>query len=157
MRREGLCAFQWLVGINLGKQSYPRANATDRGLAEIEAFAQGLEALDEAVTRTDAAATRRYLGTGYYKGGVYTPGCVLMQPAALVRGLARALPINVDLYEDSPVVAITYGARVRAETPRGAVSAPRLVLCSEAFTPAFGSSTASRTSSAAARLIPRPS
>lgn len=114
------------------------AAATDRGLAEIEAFAKGIESLDEPVTRMDAEATRRYLGTSYYKGGAFTAGCVLMQPAALVRGLARALPINVDFHEESPVVAVEYGARVRAETPRGAVVAPRMILCSEAFTPAFG-------------------
>jgi glycine/D-amino acid oxidase-like deaminating enzyme len=114
------------------------AAATDAGMREVEAFAQGLAAIDEPSTLMDAEATRRYLGTSYYKGGVFTAGCVLMQPAALVRGLARALPMNVDLYEDSPVVAIDYGTHVRAETPKGAITAPRMVLCSEAFTPAFG-------------------
>jgi glycine/D-amino acid oxidase-like deaminating enzyme len=110
----------------------------ERGQREIEAFAKGLDHLGEPYTMMDAAATRRYLGTSYYKGAIFTPGCVLMQPAALVRGLARALPANVDLYEDSPVTAVEYGATVRAETPKGAVSAPRMILCSEAFTPGFG-------------------
>lgn len=114
------------------------AAATDAGMRQIEAFAQGLSLIDEPATLMDAEATRRYLGTSYYKGGVYTAGCALMQPAALVRGLARALPMNVDLYENSPVVAVDYGTSVRVETPKGAITAPRMVLCSEAFTPAFG-------------------
>jgi glycine/D-amino acid oxidase-like deaminating enzyme len=48
------------------------------------------------------------------------------------------MPANVHVYEDSPVVAVDYGATVRAETPKGSVTAPRMILCSEAFTPAFG-------------------
>ncbi|MEX2647374.1 MAG: FAD-binding oxidoreductase [Alphaproteobacteria bacterium] len=110
----------------------------DKGRREVEDFAKSLDHLGETYTMLDAAATARVLGTSFYKGALHTPGCVLMQPAALVRGLSRALPANVDLYEDSPVTAVEYGATVRAETPKGAVSAPKLILCSEAFTPAFG-------------------
>ncbi|MGH6718394.1 MAG: NAD(P)/FAD-dependent oxidoreductase [Alphaproteobacteria bacterium] len=114
------------------------AAATELGERNLDDYARGLDALGEPYTLLDADATARYLGARYYTRAVHTPGCVLMQPAALVRGLARAMPANVDVFEDSPVVAVDYGATVRAETPRGSVTAPRLILCSEAFTPAFG-------------------
>ena len=34
------------------------------------------------------------------------PGTILMNPAALVRGLAYSLPANADVYEDSPVTSV---------------------------------------------------
>ena len=114
------------------------AAATRQGERNLAAYVRGLERLGEPFTPLDAGAMARYLGTRHYTLGVHTPGCVLMQPAALVRGLARAMPANVDVYEDSPVVAVDYGSAVRAETPKGSVTAPRMVLCAEAFTPAFG-------------------
>ena len=38
--------------------------------------------------------------------GVHTPGAVLIQPAAFVRGAAETMPENVTVYENSPVTAV---------------------------------------------------
>lgn len=43
------------------------------------------------------------------KEGIFTPGNVLMNPAALVRGLALGLQKHLDVYTHSPVIGIEYG------------------------------------------------
>ncbi len=108
------------------------------GEAALDPYAAELEALGEPFRRLDREATARALGTAYYRASIHTPGTALMQPAALVRGLADSLPANVTLCENTPVVAIGYGARIRAETPKGAVEAPAVVLAVNGFAPHFG-------------------
>ncbi len=78
------------------------------------------------------------IGTGYYRAGVYTPGTVLVQPVALIRGLADSLPENVTLYEQSPVVAVEYGNNIRVHTPDGRVDGAQLVLAVGGYAPGFG-------------------
>jgi glycine/D-amino acid oxidase-like deaminating enzyme len=112
--------------------------AVDAGMRELERFARGLEALREPYESLDAAARERVIGTPYYRAAMHTPGTVLVQPAALVRGLAATLPPNVDLFEQSPVLAMRIGAPHRLETPAGAVFAPRLLLATNGWTPAVG-------------------
>ncbi|MSP83065.1 MAG: FAD-binding oxidoreductase [Alphaproteobacteria bacterium] len=120
------------------KRGKVHAAAVPHGQKSIAEFAKGLDGLGEPYTLLDAPALRARLGTSLYTFGIHTPGCYLMQPAALVRGLAHALPPSVELYEDSPVIEVSYGQPVRVKTPGGGVSAPKLILATEAFTNAFG-------------------
>jgi glycine/D-amino acid oxidase-like deaminating enzyme len=85
------------------------------------------------VTRSDL---QRRIGTSLYSEAVYSPGTILIQPAALVRGLAEHLPQNVELYENAPVISLTNG-RVIA-TPDATISAGKLVLAVNGLLPAFG-------------------
>lgn len=114
------------------------AAVSPRGVAHLEDFTRELDALDEPYRVLDAKATAAALGTSYYRAAVHTPGTVLMQPAALVRGLADSMPENVTLYEQSPVTAIDYGGRIRVETPRGSVDAAAIILAVNGFAPHFG-------------------
>jgi glycine/D-amino acid oxidase-like deaminating enzyme len=104
----------------------------------LEPFARELEALGEPFRWVAHDALTRELGTGYYHAAVHTPGCVLMNPAALVRGLADSLPGNVALHEHSPVVEVEYGNGVRLTTPQGSVAAPFLILATNGFAEQFG-------------------
>lgn len=126
------------VNCEWGQRGKIHAAATTAGAKHLEEYARDLDKLGEPHDMLDAAECARRLGTSYYRMGVFTPGTYLMQPAALVRGLAGALPQNVELYEDSPVTAVTYGTPNRAETPQGAVTATGMILATEAFLPSFG-------------------
>jgi len=115
------------------------AAVSEKGRAQVlEPFARELQALGEPFRWLDAAALRHEIGTSYYHAAVYTPGCVLMNPAALTRGLADSLPENVTLYERSPVVRIDHDSGVRLATAGGSVVAPKLILCTNGFAEAFG-------------------
>jgi glycine/D-amino acid oxidase-like deaminating enzyme len=107
----------------------------ERGIAPILDLSRALDLPQETLGRDQIAAR---LGTSYYAAAVYQPGTVLMNPAALVRGLAATLPANVDLFEESPVTAVEYGPPHRLHTPAGEVAAPRLILATNGFTDGWG-------------------
>lgn len=106
--------------------------------AVLEPFARELDALGEPFEWVAGDDLAHRLGTAHFKSAVYTPGCRLFNPAALTRGLADALPANVQLFERSPVMDVDVGSAVTVNTPGGAVTAARLILCVNAFAPQFG-------------------
>ena len=79
------------------------------------------------------------IGTRFYSRGLHTPGNALVNPAALMRGLARHLPANVTLFEKSPVVGFERaGDGFVIETAEGRVTADRLVMAAGVFMRQFG-------------------
>jgi glycine/D-amino acid oxidase-like deaminating enzyme len=84
--------------------------ADTAALRECAHFKHYLSEMEIAHTPLDAQALENRLGTARYRAGVYVPNGVLVQPAALVRGLADALPANVTLVENTPIVKLDVGA-----------------------------------------------
>ena len=127
------------IGCDWAQRGKYHAAVSARGSAEIlEPFAKELEALGEPMRWLDADKLGRELGSPSYHSAVYTPGCVLLNPAALTRGLAASLPANVTLYEHSPVLVTSYGSDIELATPEGFIRAPRMILCVNGFAPEFG-------------------
>ena len=62
----------------------------------------------------------------------------MLNPAALVRGLANNLPENVTLCENSPVRSFEHGQNIQLNTDSGQVSADKLILCVNGFADKFG-------------------
>lgn len=112
--------------------------AGDAGTRAVERFLRQLDALGEPYEELDASKLEAITGTSYYRAGARLPGGVLVQPAALVRGLAGALPANVVLLEESPVRAIQAGAMLGLECAEGSIEAANLLLTTNAFSPALG-------------------
>lgn len=62
-----------------------------------------------------------------------------LDPGRYVLGLRRAaLGAGVRLHEDTPVVAVDEGPRVRLRTPGGTVTADRVVIATNGYTPRLG-------------------
>lgn len=79
-----------------------------------------LNELNEPHEMLDAKAMRAVTGTGYYKGGLYTPGTAMLQPAGYVQGFATGLERDgVRIYENSPVTRIESGNGWRLGIERG--------------------------------------
>lgn len=119
-----------------GKYHCAVSPAAERTLAhhvdELRTLGQPYELLD----RSGLAAR---LGTRYFGAGLYTPGSVLLNPAALCQGLAAALPDSVTLYERSPVQSLDLsGGRVVARTAHGSITAPQLLLAANGFAQQLG-------------------
>ena len=105
----------------------------------LKAYARNLDAWGEPYEYLERAALKQRLGTDYYAAAVYTPGTHLMNPAALVRGLADSLPPQVRLYENSPVIeAELKGARPQVRTARGSIRARKVILTVNAYSQSFG-------------------
>lgn len=95
---------------------------------EIAHYQQELTTLGESFELLDRAALRQRLGTGFYRSAVYTPNCILVNPAALISGLVATLPANVTVYANSPALQIDTQGTIHAETPHGEVRAGKLML-----------------------------
>lgn len=105
---------------------------------ELQVYTRNLEAWGEPYEYLERDALRERLGTDYYAAAVYTPGTHLLNPAALVRGLADSLPPQVQLFENSPVVEAEFdGPRPSVRTARGRVRAGGMILAVNAFSQSF--------------------
>ncbi|MES9903649.1 MAG: FAD-binding oxidoreductase, partial [Sedimenticola sp.] len=114
------------------------AAADRRSLDECKAFEHYLTALEIPFTPMERDQLSHQLGTGHYARGLRVHQGALMQPAALVRGLAGALPSNVTLCEQSPVLSIKRGSPSVLRTPNGKVMADKLVLATNYEAPGLG-------------------
>jgi glycine/D-amino acid oxidase-like deaminating enzyme len=113
------------------------AAASDHALRNLEGLFDILEAAGETHQALDRRALAVALGTDHYRAGVQIASTVLLQPAALARGLAASLPENATLYEESPVRRIQRGGRWRVEAGRGTLRADRLFLALNGYAAAL--------------------
>ncbi|ATO21133.1 FAD-dependent oxidoreductase (plasmid) [Acinetobacter sp. LoGeW2-3] len=115
-----------------------QAAVEPRGLAILEAYKQGLEKLGQYSEIINEQDIPEHLGTHFYKKALYTPGTLLVQPAAIVKGLADHLPKNVTLYENTTITEIEYDQRIALYSPSGTLIANKMILTNNAFASHFG-------------------
>ena len=143
LARAGIASLREWVGVHRIECAWSESGrlhgaAGDAGARALERFLRQLEELGEAYEELDAGKLEAITGTSHYRAGARLPGSVLVQPAALVRGLAGALPRNVVLAEESPVRAVRPGGSVQLECTDGSIEASNVLLATNAFTPALG-------------------
>lgn len=114
--------------------------ATDVGESANRSYAEHLKALGEPYEMLDAAAMRHVTGSAYYKGGLFTPGTAVIQPAAYIRGLALGLEAQgVRLFESSPVTGFdSSGNGWILATPQGHLRAAKVILANNGHLESFG-------------------
>ncbi|MFU8927022.1 NAD(P)/FAD-dependent oxidoreductase [Acinetobacter puyangensis] len=115
-----------------------QAAVENRGIAVLEAYQRGLDKLGqnyEVIRRKDLPD---HIGTSFYQQALFTPGTVLLQPSALVKGLADSLPANVTLYENTAITEVEYGSKVVLKHANGQITADTLILANNAFGQHFG-------------------
>ena len=108
-------------------------------LAHNASYAAHLADLGEPFELLDARQMQDLTGSAHYAGGLFTPGTVMLQPAGYVRGLAAGLARRIDVFENSPVMALTRKGRDwQVATTRGSVTAPRVILATNGHLESFG-------------------
>lgn len=109
------------------------------GEKHLDEIAQTLEQLGHEYKWYSQANIERKIGTRFYSRAMHAPGNALVNPAALMRGLARNLPANVSLYEQTPVVKFeSKDDGYSVYSAQGEVHADRLVLACGVFLEHFG-------------------
>lgn len=112
---------------------------SERGTKDVlEPFRNELEALGEPYEWIEQDDLKKRLGSPHFTAAVYTPHCVLMNPAGLTRGLADTLPENVTLFENSPVIEAEFQNGVSLKTPKGSVRGPKIIMAANGFSEQFG-------------------
>ena len=116
------------------------AAASAKGMRHNLAYAQHLGTLGETHELLDDREMREISGSDYYRGGLYTPGTALLQPALFARGMAAGLAAQgVQVFENSPVVALQRSAGAwTAKTGTGSVQSPRAILAVNGHVESFG-------------------
>lgn len=115
-----------------------QAAVGNTGIGILEAYRSGLEKIGRETQMISGKDLPEHLGTSYYKQALYIPGTLLLQPSALVKGLADNLPSNVTLYEYTPIKAINYGDKVTLVHDKGSITADTLILANNGFASEFG-------------------
>jgi glycine/D-amino acid oxidase-like deaminating enzyme len=108
------------------------------GLRDITERALQWQALGAPVELLDAEATYRKVGTRRYCASLLDARAGTIQPLAFARGLASAaLTQGAAIYTTSPVVALDdLGDRWRIRTPQGSVTAPWVIVATNAYSTA---------------------
>ncbi|SLN39366.1 Gamma-glutamylputrescine oxidoreductase [Roseovarius albus] len=115
------------------------AAAGDKGHQHNLDFSQHLSNMGEANELYDAARMQEITGSSYYQSGLYTPGAAMIQPVKLVRGVAEGLKSNrVSIYENSPVVELSKNGDWFAKTPKGSITAPKVIMATNGHANSFG-------------------
>ena len=104
----------------------------------LRATCRMLDAVDEEYEWVEGEALADVGGTHHYHAAVFTPRTVLVNPAALCRGLGETLPDNVDVYEESPVRRVEPGSPVQIECAEGSISASNVLITTNAFVTKLG-------------------
>ncbi|CAM2143634.1 gamma-glutamylputrescine oxidase [Pararobbsia alpina] len=119
-----------------------QAAVEGKGLAVLDAYRRGLDKLGQAYEMIEGDDLPGHIGTHFYKRALYTPGTILVQPSALVKGLADCLPSNVTLYERTPITEVDYGDQAGDKIvlghANGRITTDKLILANNAFGMRFG-------------------
>ena len=104
--------------------------ATAKGMRHNTDYAKHLSQLGERYEHFDANSMKDITGINYYKGGLFTPGTVMIQPALYIRALGEKMLSNkVQIYETSPVEELNkIGSDWQAKTPKGLITASKVIL-----------------------------
>lgn len=113
--------------------------ATRSGITHNTDYAAHLERLGEPFEILDENAMREVTGSSFYTHGLFMPGCLLIQPALYIRGLATGLSETVNIYEDTPALSFEKtGQDWHVTTPEGTITTPRIILAVNGHAESFG-------------------
>jgi len=116
-----------------------RAAAGKVGARALAAYRRFLNAASLPHERLSGGEIEERLGTAYYREGLYSPNCYLVQPAALIRGLAGLLPDSVKLFEDTPAISVRRDQGLWSiKTPNGTLRCAKVLVANNAFAKGLG-------------------
>ena len=102
-------------------------------------YAGELAKLGEAHALLNAGKIADVTGTRAYSSALFTPGTVMVQPAAYIRGVADSLRDPVRVYERTPAIRLeSAGGGWLVKTPEGSVGADRILLANNGHAESFG-------------------
>ncbi|MHA6964511.1 NAD(P)/FAD-dependent oxidoreductase [Zobellella denitrificans] len=112
--------------------------ASTKGEQHIDSYAKHLDSLGEQYQLLGAAEMKARTGIDFYRKGLYTPGAVMIQPAAFIRMAAEGIAERVSIYEQSPVLAMELGDEHVLRTPKAKIRARHVILAVNGHIQSFG-------------------
>ena len=116
-----------------------RAAAGAAGKRALDRYRHFLQDAGLPFERLNAEELKSRVGTGHYQAALYSPQCYLVQPAALIRGLADLCPSSVEIFERTPALRIRSTPNGWSiQTPSGSVEASTVIVANNAFAKQLG-------------------
>eukprot|EP00903_Cladosiphon_okamuranus_P005212 g5210.t1 len=110
-----------------------------RGENFLSHYEELLKGFGEDYKKFSRSELKEVFGTDYYSSAIYTPGGTLMQPAALMRGLADNMPENARIAEQTPVTRITRSPEgFVLETEEARIRCKKIILGTNIFSAELG-------------------
>ncbi|ARM15916.1 MULTISPECIES: NAD(P)/FAD-dependent oxidoreductase [Rhizobium] len=112
---------------------------SEEGDRHLEAYSQQLSKMGEAHRLLKGKEIEAVTGSKAFTSGLFSPGTVIIQPAAYVRSAADCLKAPVRLYEQTPVLSLERsGDGWLLKTPHGSVQAAKIILANNGHAESFG-------------------
>ncbi|QGN38131.1 NAD(P)/FAD-dependent oxidoreductase [Klebsiella oxytoca] len=125
--------------------------------AIMQEYMDNLQLMQEPYSLLNSEELYQKLGTRLYSKGIYTPGCILVNPAKLIAGLERHLPENITVYHQTPALAVhSEGGGIRVTTLQGTIRAAQVMLATNALSRELSPVTARQASMATYASITAP-
>ena len=113
--------------------------ATDHGVADLVAFSKALDAMGQGYRWIEKGEMQAMTGSRHYIKALHHPGTILIHPAKYLKNLARALPRNVTVHENTVVSTARFGTDGHVfETASGVIRAKQVILCASGYLTRFG-------------------
>ena len=112
--------------------------STDKGARHLQDYGHHLSVLGEQYTPLDASAMQDITGLEYYQAGLFTPHAVMIQPASFIHMAASGLSRKLEIYENTPVTAITLGVQHILTTPKANIKSRHIILAVNGHIQSFG-------------------
>ncbi|MER8862412.1 FAD-binding oxidoreductase [Mesorhizobium sp. M0751] len=113
--------------------------ATAHGVEDLHRFSQALDKLGQNYSWVETPEIQAITGSKHYIKALHHPGTVLVQPAKYLQNATRRLPANVTVHENTPIVAVQFGAPKHiCETPAGTIRASKVIICASGYLTKFG-------------------
>nr|WP_298791815.1 FAD-dependent oxidoreductase [uncultured Allomuricauda sp.] len=144
INRKGI---NWMEGIikkegidcNWQKAGKFQVAASERGEGFLKGYKRMLENTNEEHRVLEKHELHSIMGTQHYRSAVFTPNCILMQPAAYLKGMVKAFPKNVMVFEDTLVEDLKVGPdSVTLKTVNAHIQCKKVILSVNVFSREFG-------------------
>lgn len=112
--------------------------ATPRGVAALLSLSRALDKLGQSYRWVERDEIRAVTGSRHYIRALHHPGTILIQPAKYLKNATRALPKNVTVHENTPIVGVSYGRPHLFFTPNHLIRAEKVIICAAGYLTKFG-------------------
>ncbi len=110
------------------------ASSNIKDISIVKKFSKLLSKLNFNNKILNQEELRKKLGTNFYKISIFTEGGILINPAKLVRAMIDVLPVDVELYENSPLIKWKKNNDiVHCQFEKNLIEAKKVVFCTNGF------------------------
>jgi len=114
--------------------------ATEHGVRDLLNFSKALDRMGQHYRFVEREEIQEFTGSKHYIRALHHPGTVLLQPAQYLKNMARKLPANITIHENTAIVRAHYGEREHIFTSQAGITirAKKVILCNAGYLSKFG-------------------